>query len=207
MAIASGALLVSCSQGNTETSNETAEATETAETTEVAESATWTVNTDESNVRWEGGTAGAMVYSHFGSIKIKSGSVTTDGGAISGGTFEIDMTTINPEDDGYSEDHPASDLVGHLSTPDFFNTAEFPTASFTVKSMDGNTITGDLTIRGNTNEETIALESMEIAEGNMSATGTLVFDRQKYDVAWAHYMEDVILSDDITLNITLVAAM
>jgi len=39
----------------------------------------------------------------------------------------------------------------------------------------------------------------------MTANGTLVFDRQKYDVAWEHFLEDTVLSDDITLEITLVA--
>ena len=39
--------------------------------------------------------------------------------------------------------------------------------------------------------------SMEIDGETMKLSGKLVFDRQKYDVAWAHYVQDVILNDDI----------
>lgn len=129
----------------------------------------------------------------------------TEAGNLVNGKFAIDMTTIAPKDENYSEEHPASDLVGHLASDDFFSVETYPTATFVVKSAEGNVITGDLTIKGKANEETINVESMNISEDGMTATGTLVFDRQKYDAAWAHYLEDVVLSDDITLNITLSA--
>ncbi|MCB0483526.1 MAG: YceI family protein [Flavobacteriales bacterium] len=203
-AIAATSILVASCGGGTETAT-------TDETTPASEAATvetknWTIDTDQSNVRWEGGTSGVMVYSHFGSIKLKSGSLTTEGDNITGGNFVVDMTTIKPEDNGYNEENTPEKLVGHLSTGDFFLVEQFPTASFTVKSMNGSAITGDLTIRDKTNEETVNIENMEVAaDGTMKATGTLVFDRQKYGVAWAHFMKDVLLKDDISLQITLVA--
>jgi hypothetical protein len=46
---------------------------------------------------------------------------------------------------------------------------------------------------------------MEMMDGKLMASGHLVFDRQKYDLAWEHYLKDVILSDDIKLDISLVA--
>ena len=180
-----------------------------AETTEaVAEAASWMVDTENSTIQWEGGTSGAQVYSHSGTIDIKEGKLMSEGAALTGGSFIVDMTTINPTDENYSEEHPASDLIGHLTTGDFFAVEEHPTAMFEIASFDAssNTITGTLTIRGNSNEETIEVSSMEMMEdGSMKATGKLVFDRQKYDVAWEHYLKDVALSDDITLDITLAA--
>lgn len=171
-----------------------------------AEETTYVVDTESSTVRWEGGTSGIQVYSHFGHINILEGSVVAMGDKISGGSFTIDMTSIDPKDDGYSEEHPASDLVGHLSTDDFFATAEHPTSTFEVTSVDGTAITGNLTVRGTTNEEVVNLESIDVAEdGTLNAKGTLVFDRQKYGVAWEHYMKDVLLKDDISLQIDLVA--
>ncbi|MDP4764111.1 MAG: YceI family protein [Salibacteraceae bacterium] len=169
-------------------------------------SASWIVDAESSNVRWEGNTAGAQVYGHFGHVKIKEGSVTTEGEKIVGGNFTIDMTTIEPKDENYSEEHPAADLVGHLTTGDFFLVEEFPTASFEVTSMDGNTVKGNLTVKGQTHEETVVLEDAKFSEdGNMmKAIGNLTFDRQKYGVAWAHYLKDVVLSDDIKLTINLV---
>lgn len=196
-------IAVSCSGGsdsNTAT-NET--------TTEPAAPATvsWMVDPASSNVRWEGGTAGAQVYSHFGTINIKEGNVTTEGDKIVSGSFVIDMNTINPTDENYSEEHPAADLVGHLTTGDFFLVEEYPTATFVVTSLEGTKVMGDLTIKGQTHQEEVVLENATFSEdGNMmKAVGQLTFDRQKYGVAWAHYLKDVILSDDITLQINLAA--
>jgi len=198
-AISVSVALASCAGGG-ETASE-----ETTTTEETVETIAWTLDPAASNIRWEGGTAGAQVYSHFGNISIQEGMVVTEGGSLVNGKFAIDMTTINPQDENYSEEYPASNLVGHLASDDFFSIETYPTATFVVKSAEGNVVTGDLTIKGKTNEETINVESMNIAEDGMTATGTLVFDRQKYDVAWAHYLKDVVLSDDITLNITLAA--
>jgi len=199
-AISVSVALASCAGGG-----ETATEESTTPEEVVVESNTWTIDPAASSVRWEGGTAGAQVYSHFGTIGVQSGMVTTEGGAITAGKFEIDMTSISPKDENYSEENPASKLVGHLASDDFFSIETYPTATFVVKSAEGNAVTGDLTIKGKTHEETINVESMNISEDGMTAAGTLVFDRQKYDVAWAHYLKDVVLSDDITLNITLSA--
>lgn len=210
-AIAVSGLMVACSGGGSgehaadghDHGNDKAAAEEKPA---MAESTTWTVDAAASNVRWEGGTAGAQVYSHYGDIKIKEGSVMTEGDKITGGSIVVDMTSIDPKDEGYSEEHPASDLVGHLTTGDFFAIEENPTSTFTIKSVTDNAIVGDLTIRGKTHEETVEVSKMQMgADGSMTAAGTLTFDRQKYDVAWKHYLQDVVLSDDITLEITLVA--
>lgn len=191
-------VFASCSNSETPT-------TETEAAAPAAESKSWAIDTEQSRIKWEGGTSGVMVYSHFGSIKIKEGSLTTEGNNITGGNFVVDMTTIKPEDNGYNEENTPEKLVGHLSTGDFFLVEQFPTASFAVKSMNGNTLTGDLTIRDKTNEETVNLAAVEMnPDGSMKATGTLVFDRQKYGVAWAHFMKDVLLKDDISLEVTLV---
>ena len=55
-------------------------------------------------------------------------------------------------------------------------------------------------------EEIFEITSADMTDYGLSVTGTLTFDRQKYDVAWVHYMKDMVLSDDIALNITLVAS-
>ena len=44
---------------------------------------------------------------------------------------------------------------------------------------------------------------MEATPEGLKAEAKLVFDRQKYDVAWIHFMKDMILSDDIQINISL----
>jgi polyisoprenoid-binding protein YceI len=197
-------IAVSCS-GGSESHTEKTEATPAA--APAVEAVTWMVDPGASTVRWEGGTAGAQVYSHFGNINIKEGKVTTEGDKIIAGNFVIDMASISPTDENYSEEHPAADLVGHLTTEDFFLIEDYPTATFAVTSMEGDKVMGDLTIKGQTHQEEVMLENATFSEDGsmMKAMGKLTFDRQKYGVAWAHYLKDVVLSDDIALEISLAA--
>ena len=137
-------------------------------------------------------------------MAFKEGSLTTKGGALTAGTFTVDLTTITPTDSNYDKkDRTAANLVGHLSSPDFFDVANHPTATFVINSVNGNEATGTLTIRGKSNEETIKNIVINETDGAISATGTLTFDRQKYDVAFKMSVKDMVLSDDITLNVTL----
>ena len=187
-----------------------------AETTEepveeVAEATpeNWMVDTESSMVMWEGGTSGAQVYSHNGNIAITEGSLVTTDGSITAGKVVIDMTTIMPTDAesfSYSEQLSKEDLIGHLMSPDFFDAENHPTAMFEVTGSEGNTVNGNLTVRGKTNPESLTIESMEVAEdGSAMIKGSMTFDRQKYDVAWEHYLQDVILSDDIKLDFNITA--
>ena len=198
--------MFACGGSEPAAETETTETTETTEAVETVEKMSYTVNAGDSKVMWSGGTAGAMVYGHSGLVSISDGSLEAEGTSITGGSITIDMTTINPTDSAYTEENTPEKLVGHLASGDFFMVDSFPTASFTIKSMEGNTITGDLTVRGKTNEEKVTDVMVEEIEGGLKASGKLVFDRQKYDVAWAHFMQDVVLSDEITLDIELNAA-
>ena len=168
------------------------------------ETVTYMASADESSVNWKGEVVG--VYGHEGIIDMQSGNVMVAGDQIVGGEFVIDMSTIWPTDSAsFSEENPAEKLVGHLGTDDFFSVDEFPTSSFKIKSVNGNQITGDLTVKGQTHEETLEVENMEITEDGMMMSGVLVFDRQKYGVSWEHYVKDYVLSDDIQISYTLVA--
>ena len=186
-----------------ETKDKHAEET-TTETAVVAE--TYKADITTSAVNWRGEVFG--VYGHEGYVNLQSGWVTLEGETIIAGEIYVDMSNIVPTDSAsftQEEGHRITDLQGHLTTGDFFNTSEFPTSIFIITSVEGNTIKGNLTVRDKTNEETIEVESLEVVDGKLTAKGKLVFNRQNYDVAWVHYMKDMVLSDDITLNLTLVA--
>lgn len=174
-------------------------------TEEAATTASYAVDVESSNVKWTGSAIG--VYSHFGNINIQEGILEITGNEITGGSFTIDMTSIDPQDDNYGENNPKEYLVSHLSKGDFFLVEEYPTSKFEITSVAEGQITGNLTIRDKTNEETITLESMDVTEdGSINASGKLTFDRQQYDVAWQYEPgKDLILSDDIELEINLVA--
>lgn len=163
----------------------------------------FTLNLDSSRVLWSGNMIG--LYSHEGWVKLKEGNIEVSNGKISGGTFVVDMTSITPTDENYNveEGNTKEKLVEHLSSDDFFLVSEYPTATFEITGADinNNQLTGDLTIRGITHEETIENVKFNREEG--TASGDLVFDRSVYDVKFKHPAQEMVLSDDIELHIQL----
>lgn len=88
-------------------------------------------------------------------------------------TATVPLADVAPNDDG---------LKRHLQTPDFFNTAEFPTATFVAKSIvvdrDAPTkadVTGDLTLHGVTRPVTLAVRFNQ-AGPSMGNTYKVGFD-------------------------------
>ena len=80
--------------------------------------ATLRVDTLNSNVQW---TAYKVTGQHSGVINIKSGAlIYDDKGFFSGGSFDIDMTTVKCTD---LEGGMAGKLEGHLKSDDFFGVA------------------------------------------------------------------------------------
>ena len=199
MGTAIAMIFTACGGGGSQSQTETA-----ADTTAVESS--YRIDPNASEVAWKGEVAG--VYGHNGVIAIKSGTITAAGDQITGGSVTIDMSTIKPLDSASytdEEGHQASDLVGHLSTGDFFLVEEFPTSTFVINSYDGSKLTGDLTIKGKTKEVTADVTSLNVTDAGLSAKATLVFDRQDFGVSWVHYMKDMVLSDDIEVNLSIEA--
>ncbi|MBI1288869.1 MAG: YceI family protein [Flavobacteriales bacterium] len=199
MAVTGGLFLASCGGNHT---HEAEGSAENAPEAPAAEPQEVVVDLGGSNVKWTGEMLG--IKAHYGNIALSEAKLILAGDKVNGGTFVIDMTTIEPKDDVYDSEHTPEKLVGHLSSPDFFDVANHPTATFEITSVseDGSTATGKLTVRGITNEETV--KDIKVADGTVS--GTLTFDRKKYDVAWDAPMKDAVLSNDIPLEITLKVA-
>src|SRR5262245_30917024 len=90
-----------------------------------------------------------------------SGKFTLDPSDPSKSTFSL---TIKPE----SVDTNNTKRDGHLRSPDFFNTKQFPTISFTstsVKPIDGGyQVTGDLSFHGTTKPVTFSLKGGKTAQ-------------------------------------------
>lgn len=167
------------------------------------EDQTFNINTENSVVMWKGTLVG--VYDHSGTLNFNSGSLKIENGKIVSGSFEVDMTSMVATDENYDPEKGSTKekLIGHLSSDDFFAVETYPTATFTVKEHKGDKIMGDLTIRGNTNSETVENVVIKKDGDKLKFKGDLTFDRQKYDVAWAHPMKDKVLMDDIELKIKL----
>ncbi len=169
------------------------------------------VNTEKSTLKWKGSmleVGGVSLYSHHGDIKIAKGEINAKEGRLSSGSVIVDMTTINPQDDGYKDEdgRRAEDLVGHLSSDDFFNVEEHPTARLNITGMADGKVSGKMTIRGN--EKDIAIEEVEMKEsedGMMHAKGKFSFDRQEFGAKFKIPAQDKVLSDRVRMEFEIYA--
>jgi len=120
---------------------------------------------------------------HNGTIGIQSGSLVVNGGILQGGEFTIDMKTIkclDLTDAGYN-----AKLVGHLTTPDFFDVANFPIAKLNIKkaklkSGSNYDLSGELTINGVTQPISFPSVVSVDTKGAITATAKFDVDRTKF---------------------------
>ena len=122
-------MLVISSCTNTET-NKQETSSEIQEVNSVMKSLN--INTSTSTVEWKGVMVG--IYSHNGFVSIKEGNLVWQGNSITGGSITIDMETMNQSDSLYRTEE--NKLVAHLKSPDFFDVANFPTATFEITSSE-----------------------------------------------------------------------
>ncbi|WP_127844762.1 YceI family protein [Psychroflexus aestuariivivens] len=159
------------------------------------------IDIKKSQIEWEGEK---LTGSHNGTIQMKDGHFLMENGELVGGEFIVDMTSIKVTD---LEGDSKQKLEGHLMSDDFFGVENYKTAKFVINTVakkgDVYGISGDLTIKGNTNP--IAFD-MEMDKN--SASTTLVIDRTKYDVRYGSdsffdNLGDKTIYDEFTLNINL----
>ena len=136
------------------------------------------VKVKNSKVVWKGYK---VTGSHEGTISINSGTLMFQDNKLTGGEFEINMTSINTTDlEGEYKDK----LDGHLKSDDFFGIETYPTATLVFKNVTSSgknayNVTGDLTVKGKTNPVSFTISIY----GN-KATASLKIDRTKYDVRY-----------------------
>jgi len=199
LAVGTGLFLMSCG-GAAEEKGAGSDDAIAEESNSESVSTTYTIDPAASTLTWKGSMMG--MYDHSGTLAITSGTITVTDGDITGGNLEVDMTSITPTDDNYPEDKPKEKLVGHLSSADFFNVEEHPTATVEITSNSGTGMV-DLTVRGITNSEEMSDLKFDEYEGNFDGKGVLTFDRTKYEVSFEHPMEDMVISNDVELTIIL----
>jgi len=174
----------------------------------------YTVNVAESKVNWLGKK---VTGQHNGSIKIASGEIFVDNNVITGGKVEIDMKSITNEDQKDEESNKK--LVGHLSSPDFFDVAKFPTSKIEitkVETLNDNTkpnanfnVTGNLTIKDVTKSITFPAE-IKIENGVLTVKADFDIDRTDWNIRYGsgkffENLGDKVINDKFNLNLTIVA--
>ena len=180
----------------------------TAFTLPEKETVTYNVNTEQSEINWKGEK---VTGEHIGTIALQEGALTLEDGALTGGSFTIDMNSITNSD---LEGENKGKLEGHLKSDDFFGVATYPTATLTITSVEPQgenqyEVTGDLTIKEKTHE--ITFPATVTAQGNqITAEADITVNRAKYDVRYGSdsffdNLGDKVIYDDFYLQVSLVA--
>ena len=170
---------------------------------------TYNVDVNSSSIAW---TGYKVTGKHTGTVKVKNGNLSWDAGKLTGGSFEIDMNSINCTD---LEGEYAGKLVGHLKSDDFFGAAKYPTAKFVItKAIPQDTkgnykIVGNLTIK-ETTKEVKFLAAVSESNGAINASGKITVDRSEYNVKYGSGsffdgLGDKTIYDEFDLQVSLVA--
>jgi len=197
-ALAAGvALFASCGESTTAVESQAPAEPAVAEAT----STVYFVSTDASSVTW----AGTKIIGggHNGTIGIKKGKVTIEGGVITSGMVAIDMNTMANTD--LEDKEQRANLVGHLSSPDFFDVATHPYATFTVTKHADGILGGNLELKGISREISFPIRMSEL-DGKMAAKGSVVIDRTQWGVEYGSSLGDATLGDNMEIGFNLEAS-
>lgn len=186
--------------------------TSDAEAAAVAESTSekFIANVGESSIEWKGFKP---TGSHTGTINLESGVFTTNDGKIHSGTFLINMKSIKVTDIPADKKGNA-DLVGHLSSADFFDVEQFPGAAFEVTGLedkDGKTmLSGNLSLKGVKNNITFPVTVSQNGDDLSLMSEAFTIDRTKWNIQYKSKsvfgdLGDKFINDDIELKITVKA--
>jgi polyisoprenoid-binding protein YceI len=161
------------------------------------------VNAEKSEVKWMGNR---INKTHTGTISLKEGSLEIENDKLTGGSFIIDMTTIQ-EDEGQNK------LVGHLKSDDFFSVNSYPDTKLDITKVvhqGGNRykIIADATIKGTTKE--LKFVATLDKDGDVfTAYAKFTFDRSEFNVKYGSgsffdELGDKVIYDDIEITVNLV---
>lgn len=205
LALFSTLILASCGQDKPVT-------TENTEITATAEGAVYELDTLNSRIEWKGyKVLKSDQTSHFGIIKFESGDLIANENGLQSGKFVVYMnslTSVDLKDDA----EQLAKLNGHLKSGDFFETDEFPTASYEITGVskndngDYNTLlNGNLTIKGITKPMQFNA-NVSVKDGETSiATEPKDISREGFNVKFQMPVANGLIKDDVTLQIFIKA--
>lgn len=174
------------------------------------------VNTTESIVEWVGTKP---VGKHNGFVKISEGNLIVTNNALTGGSFTIDMNTLEATDqdaDGNGK------LSGHLKSPDFLDVEAHPTAKFEItgvtEGVDASnnelvmtdathTVTGNLTLKGETKSITFPA-IVKVDDNTITANSTFNIDRTQWGINYGNdqSLGDKFINPIVNITVKLSAA-
>lgn len=174
-----------------------------AEAAPAAGATSYVMSVDDTYIGFAGSKslAGVTIGTHYGQFPAFEGTVAVTGEDLTTAVFNvtIDMKELTT-DNGI--------LTNTLKNEDFFNVEKFPTAAFAstavAKTDDGYTVTGNLSILGNTKEISFPA-TMDLANGSLTGSAEFSINRHDFGLTSPGYMDNAI-NDDVVLSLDITAA-
>lgn len=203
--------VVACGPSGTEVESSDAQSAENSEPV----TASYSVDAQASTVNWEG--TKLIGGGHTGTIPVAQGTLETNDGQLVGGKFTLDVAGLENTD--LTEDDGKGKLEGHLKSEDFFDVAQYPTASFEITGVKPaaeasadhtHDITGNLTLKGNSRSITIPAAVSMDGDRIEATTPDFVIDRTEWGMQYGSgdiegIAQDNIINDEVGLKLDLVA--
>ncbi len=159
------------------------------------------VDLEKSTFKWK--ATKKLSEGQWGSIYLKSAKAEFKGDKLVKAEFKMDMNSFTVDD---LSEARTKKFIDHVKSNDFFDVKKYPTANLTIDKLVTDTeAEGKLTIKDKTNPVKI-----KFSQDGKDYTGTMTFDRTKYDVIYAsgnffkNLVGDRIINDDVTVTFKVV---
>jgi len=198
--------------GCSETKNEKVSTDTKGQTASTNKGKKLNIVSSESKLEWMGKK---VTGQHNGTVDLGKGDLYVDGGKLTGGSFEIDFSTIKVLD--ITDESLNAKLTGHLKSDDFFSVSTFSIGKFEITSVtaipnattNNYTIGGKLTIKGITKEISFPAK-VNISGDAVTAMADFNIDRTLWDIKYnsGKYFEnlgDKLISDEFNIKFNIIA--
>lgn len=166
-----------------------------------AASAQYTFDQTSSKIGWVGSKVTGRHDGGFGAFK----------GTIEVGEGLPEKSKVDVEIDASSITSDQEKLTGHLKSPDFFDTAGHPKATFSSTKIEkggangaSHTVTGNLTIKGISKSITFPA-NLRVEGDQASVDAEFAINRRDFGLNYAGKPNDLI-RDDVVIKLTIRAA-
>ena len=217
MALSAALFAVSCKENKTDSVT-----TSTEQTAAVQTGDNFTVNTDDSVVKWTAYHKGGL-NPRFGTMKTTGTLSAADGQLTSGSlTFDVNSLLTDPKavDPAKSEGKKSTDLDAHLKSEDFFDVAKYPNVKFDITKVEdlpataeksklegaNKQVSGNLTIKDKTVNVTFPAK-VEVTADQVSLVSKFTINRADWGLAYGTDGDpkDWMISKDVDLDLNIVA--
>lgn len=178
------------------------------------------VDATASVVNWKAFHKGGFAP-RWGTLNVKSGDLSIEGGQVVAGNFNIDMTSIKVDPASVTEkDKKPEELEAHLKSPDFFDVEKNSVSDFKITSVAdlketpkdavagaNKTVSGNLTLLGKTLNVTFPAK-VDVADNTAAIQAKFTVNRADWGIKFGTTEADPaewMISKDIEIAIDVKA--